>query len=354
MNELLGIVSKGGKFDWDVQEYILYDAFSGSNPATNTITLDTPVPVGESFTMVSLCVSEERGKNFLVTAELQTPVSGEWTEVYCRREDSNGFDNYVIIKVITSKFFSVQMHTRYGYSDSAEPFTYTFSTVVDWGKTFLVGQLTGGENEDRCTAVFESTSTTSFTIDKDTDFGETISTVTYIVTIDYAGAEVEEISVSMSGTTASANLANGQSNTWAIYTFYVTERDESDVIPLGKWNGNSQYDFSRVTSAGSTEINAFFITIPTLVVERKSFDAGDFPPQTLISETINSATVGKTLINPVTPSGWGNARPDITGVETRERHVSLYHQNSTTVQYRRSQDVSNANIFLSFESITTE
>lgn len=337
-------------FDWDVQRYsVNRDDFSGSEPSEYTFTLDTPVPVGESFIMIGTRSGNSVGENVFPTAELITDVSGNWTEVYVRIAGTDTFQNNHEIQVVTSPFFSVQKVVDYTATDSTMPVTETISSV-DTSKTFLVGSVSTGDAIDETATMFELTNSTTVSIEKDTDFGAKFHYCIYAVEIEAGGASVTHGTVDITGTSATVNPA-ASDNTFCLFTWMCTNRGDADEMVRGAWNSNTEYEWHRNNSTGTTTVSYFFVTLPNTTNERLSENAGDFLQDTNIDVTISSTVVEKTFI---AHGGYMNNTSLNSTESERNAFVTQALSDSTTVHLQRMVDDGNADVLVELQIVEVQ
>lgn len=264
---IIAAISRG--LDIHVQHYTVSQ--TGQGPATATITLDNPVPVGESFAHIHTRNHHGRGKTDYAIARLQTIVDDHYTQCLVLSDDEPGYQNTYQVQVVTSKDFSVQTVNYDSRAGDTAPWNDTI-TAVDRNHTFVVSSFTGGEQPRRSIIRANLTSDTNLQTRPGQSFsGESIWGCHYIVSSPKIN--VQHGTVTLSGTSTDVSVTDGEDSTFCLYSYHVDAAAgngvNGDAFSIrGRWINNSTYRFSRGSSESNLYISYFFITIPGTELQR--------------------------------------------------------------------------------------
>lgn len=336
-NNMVGILAQNAGVDISVQHYTVSQ--SGSNPATAIITLNEPVPVGQSFAHIHMRVSDQFGHTAHAIARLQNIVNGHYTECLVLSESGGGYQNSYNVQIITSPDFSVQTVSFDQQPGDLSPFTHSIS-AADLNHSFIVPSFTGGNQPRRSVMrVYLSSDTNVETRTGISFFGENLSACHYVVSCPKIN--VQPGLVTLEGVSVTVPVANNTENTICLFSYYVDESagntTDADFQSIrGHWVSNSLYQFSREVAGAPIYISFFMITIPQTNLLRL-----DHAYQTDGTESIQNITIPNigsdmSKVWVAVPSMLGNTQADAGSV--RQAFVMQHVTSPTNLQLSSSVD----------------
>ncbi len=247
--------------------------------SSNTITLDTPVSVGESF-VIATCRGNYRN-SALARAELVTVVSGEYTQLTVSRGATT--DNcFIEWQVISGPRFIVQ-HDVTNVNSTAVTETIN---QVDLGEAFIVFSFSA--NDSRAERIYpRARFTNNQQIEFATDSGDVsnYATVSWYV-VEWDGASVQSGLVTISDASATDAIdAVDLEEAFLLSTHYIGEHRSDRASLRGRISTTTQVEFVRGDTTGTAYASYFVIEHPDIFVQSGLADTTG----TSITDTLGTA-----------------------------------------------------------------
>ena len=303
-----------------------FTVYSGSASAPNEyneITLPTPVPVGESFIMVS-CTGVSQPRRTIGQWTLIDSSGGNWTKMSVEFENAHT-DRVAEWQVITCPDFNVQQIKTTVSGTSTD----VSISSIDTSKSFVyhTNQHLPRIGESSWRSRFTSSTNVRFEGSSNND-----SRGATLFVIEWEGATVRRGTTSMTGTSTSpTHTSVDLSKSFVLFSFYTdnTEVPEaSDIATRCRQTNSTTVEFTRTTSNFTMWYSYEVIEHPLISVQRSSSTSAF----TDTNFSISSVDTSKSFlaVNPTL----GNA--SLTGTGEQElSHNRHYFTSSTNVRVSR-------------------
>lgn len=198
---------------------------------TATITLDTPVPVGKSFPLISRRANTHFRMDSEVTAELTAEADGHYTAIKLTRARAD-YDVTVIYQVISGDEFTVQSGVK--FFSTADLTVSIPVSQVDLPQTFVVTTTRQASSDttaaDAKFRVRASLAETALTLSRNAgDHG--LNVVWHVVTMD--GATVQQLTTET--TELSVDITASSVNLEKTFLLHSWQSNLNGFFPANSW-----------------------------------------------------------------------------------------------------------------------
>jgi len=278
--------------DFSVQRGLI--SLTGTT-TTIEITLDTPVPVGQSFVITSIRSPRSSCAEALARVELTTVVSGEYTKLKATRNTGgSGLDTHVKWQVISGSQFTVQSGIS-TYSATTETESINAVTL---SRAFIVlsNHTAGSDQRNLVRARF--TSSTEIELRSHLTSAKSVSW--YVV--EWNGATVQSGLVTVDSTTKNQSISSVTlSQTFLLFSFYGTTDLTYRAWPSGHLSSTTNIQFLKHQhwSGQHPLVSYFVVSHPELSVQRGSMSISG----SSVTSTLGSAVDVDRSFTATTPVG---------------------------------------------------
>ena len=239
---------------------------------SHAITLDTPVPDGESFPIVTVRNTSHSTSQSMVKATLSDVVSGAYTKIQLERGHSHSTDNVPVEwQVVTSPLFSVQ-HAELTMSDASITDTIV---EIDTSEAFLVFSNTTGRVRARDSFVrgnFSNATTVQFVSESATG-----TRVISYYAVEMQGASVQAHTTSMTTTFRDIGISEVDlAKTFLLFSYSVDDdydevQNQAEINQVrGYFHSSTVVSFKRESSNNYCELSCYVIEHDDFNVESGS------------------------------------------------------------------------------------
>ena len=249
----------------NLSPFTVYHGTDSVPDTYNEITLPTPVPVGESFIMVSATGTEQprrtHGKWTLIDAS-----GGNWTKMKAEFTNAHN-DRMIHWQVVTCPDFNVQ---QIELSPSGTSHNQSISSV-NFSSTFVY------HTNVHSSRLYESAYSATLTSSTNVNFERTVSGSaswdTTLFVVDWAGADVSRTTINLSSASTTTSVSGiNRNSSFVLYSFSTSQvagdiPESSDALTRMYLSSDTTLETQRGTSGGSLRYYIQIISHPLISVQ---------------------------------------------------------------------------------------